>query len=263
MQRAEGLGLGVSAAGHVLLFGALSLGFLATRPLVLNTPPMEVDLVSEVALTSTTPNPSETPPQVATAPEIAEPEPMPPPPPPPPPEPRPAPAPKPKPKPEPKPKPPKPVAAKPTPPKPNARPGNRPVALALSDDIVKGAQSERTPRPNATPAVASPAPAGPQVARALNAEISRQLKRHWRAPSGADADQLVTTLRWRLNPDGSLASGPDLVSQTGKTESNRPQQKLHVEAAIKAVRAAEPFNLPPEYYQDWNYVETFQFDRRL
>jgi hypothetical protein len=99
--------------------------------------------------------------------------------------------------------------------------------------------------------------------RALNQEISRQLQPHWRAPSGADADQLVTTLRWRLNPDGTLAAGPELVSQTGVTDSNRPQAELHKEAAIKAVRAAVPLHLPPEYYDYWKNIVSFRFDKRL
>lgn len=100
-------------------------------------------------------------------------------------------------------------------------------------------------------------------ARALNQEISRQLKPYWRAPTGADADQLVTILRWRLNRDGTIASGPELVSQSGKTASNAPQQDLHVEAAIRAVKAAAPFKLPPEYYDYWKTVSSSRFDKRL
>jgi hypothetical protein len=108
-----------------------------------------------------------------------------------------------------------------------------------------------------------PAPLGAAEARALNAEISRRLKPHWRAPTGADVDQLVTILTWRLNADGSIASGPTLVEQTGKTDSNRPQQQLHVEAAIRAVRAAAPFDLPAQYYDNWKFIERFRFDKRL
>ena len=56
MERAEKIGLGVATAAHVLLFGLLSAGFLSTpNPLKLNSPPMDVSLVDEVALKSTAP----------------------------------------------------------------------------------------------------------------------------------------------------------------------------------------------------------------
>ncbi len=106
-------------------------------------------------------------------------------------------------------------------------------------------------------------PLSPEAARALKAEISRQLKPFWRAPTGADADKLVTVLTWRLNPDGTLASGPTFVRQEGKTASNSPQQQLHVEAAMRAVRAAAPFRLPPDLYDAWKFVKEFSFDKRL
>jgi hypothetical protein len=37
--------------------------------------------------------------------------------------------------------------------------------------------------------------------------------------AGVDVDKLVTVLSWELNPDGSLASRPVLVSQTGVNDS--------------------------------------------
>jgi len=70
MERAEKIGLGVATAGHVLLFGLLSAGFLATpNPLKLKTPPMEVSMVDEVALQSTAPQISTAPPPPSIAPE--------------------------------------------------------------------------------------------------------------------------------------------------------------------------------------------------
>ncbi|CAN5153040.1 hypothetical protein BH10PSE13_BH10PSE13_21910 [soil metagenome] len=136
----------------------------------------------------------------------------------------------------------------------------KPRGSCLGPNLLAGIAGD-TPSPP-KPAAAS-APLGAAEARALNTEISRQLKPHWRAPTGADVDQLVTILRWRLNADGSLASGPDLVEQTGKTDTNRPQQQLHIEAAIRAVRAAAPFDLPPDYYTYWKNIVSFRFDKRL
>lgn len=138
----------------------------------------------------------------------------------------------------------------------------KPRGSLLGDNFLKGIDtSSDAPR---KPAAAPPAATlGPAQKAALNAEISRQLKPHWRAPSGADADQLVTILRWRLNRDGTLADGPALVDQQGVTASNRPQADIHRENAIKAVRAAAPFRLPPEYYDTWKNIVSFRFDRRL
>lgn len=104
---------------------------------------------------------------------------------------------------------------------------------------------------------------GPAVQSALAGSISRQLKPHWAAPQGADADKLVTILSWSLNRDGSLAGPPQVVRQEGITDANRPQAARHAEQAIRAVQLAAPFNLPPEYYDAWNRVASFRFDRKL
>lgn len=136
---------------------------------------------------------------------------------------------------------------------------DKPRASRLGPNFLDGIAGNAPTPPKAG---AASAPLGAAEARALNTEVSRQLKPHWRAPTGADVDQLVTVLRWRMNPDGSLASGPDLVEQSGKTETNRPQQQLHVEAAMRAVRAAAPFKLPADFYSYWK-TATFRFDKRL
>jgi hypothetical protein len=105
--------------------------------------------------------------------------------------------------------------------------------------------------------------AGPEVTASLSSAISRAIKLKWRAPQGVDVDKLVTVLSWELNPDGSLASRPVLVSQMGVNDSNRAQARVHVENAIRAVELAAPFNLPPQYYNKWKRVKAFRFDRML
>jgi outer membrane biosynthesis protein TonB len=151
MDRAEKAGLGLAVAGHVVLFGLLSVGFLATpNPAKLKQQPMDVSLVKDVGLEATAPQ-SVTPPAQSIAPDQGEPEdaappaaepipqvepeprPAPPPPEPTPPQPavrqKPAPAPKPAPVP-PKPQPKPPAAAKPSPPKPQAQPRQTAAAAA-------------------------------------------------------------------------------------------------------------------------------------
>ena len=107
------------------------------------------------------------------------------------------------------------------------------------------------------------ATAGPQVKAALAGAISRQLKPYWRTPQGVDTEQLVTILSFDLNPDGSLAGPVRLVRQEGITDSNRPQAKLHLENAIRAVKLAAPFPLPSEYYDTWKHLTNVHFDRTL
>ena len=101
------------------------------------------------------------------------------------------------------------------------------------------------------------------IKRALGQEIARQLKPRWKSPTGADVDQLVTILSWDLAKDGSLMGEPRFVDQQGGTPSNQAQARIHRENAIKAVRAAAPFRLPPEHYALWKSVISFKFDKRL
>ncbi len=157
MDRTEKIGLGVAIVGHAVLFGLLSVGFLATpNPAKLQQQPIEISLVPDVALEATAPQ-SVTPPAESIAPDVgapedaappepqeAEPAPTPAPPPP-------APQSKPAPKPE-----PKPVHAKPTPAKPELKPEPKPVA--------KPTPAPR-PKPVQKPTPAKPAPSKPTPAK--------------------------------------------------------------------------------------------------
>lgn len=284
MDRSERIGLGISTAGHVLVFGALSLGLLQTS---ITLPPptqaIDVSIADEVALQSMTPNPVTQPPEAAAAPEIGavEPDATPPQPveaqpvvPPPP-------APKaiePPPKPRPvervqaRPVPAKPVPATPAPskalpakvapPKPTAKPQRAP---RLGSDFLKGLANDAPPKPAAAAAPSgSNAPMGIEAARSLNAEINRQIKPFWRPPSGADADRLVTLLSVHLDRNGGVVGQVEVVGQQGVTASNRAQAELHAERAVQAVMRASPFNnLPPQFYDQWKWLKPLRFDARL
>ncbi len=104
---------------------------------------------------------------------------------------------------------------------------------------------------------------GRSARASLQQAINRQIRPYWDAPSGLDSEQLVTVLAFRLNEDGSLAGRPRVVSQSGITDSNRPQAPLHAERAIRAVQRAAPFDLPDEYYEAWKNISQWRFDRRL
>lgn len=97
----------------------------------------------------------------------------------------------------------------------------------------------------------------------LAGAISRQLRPHWAAPQGVDAEKLITILAFDLNQDGSLAGRPRVVRQEGITPANEAQAKRHAEQAIRAVQLAAPFDLPIEYYSAWKRITNSKFDRNL
>lgn len=251
LSREERIGLGVAAAAHVALFATLALYDNKRAPMPIPER-MVVSLADEVSLESTAPDPSEAP-RASVAPEIA---PLPTPPEPVVAEPvRTAPQPRPATRPSPQPRPSATATARP---KPSPTPTRRPGGSRIGADFLPGAgtaeQGERTGSSAAT--------FGPAEAASLNSAISRQLKPHWNAPQGIDVEQLITIVRFRLNPDGSLNGNPECTQQSGITASNEPQKGLHCERAIRAVRLAAPFDLPDEFYDKWKLINS-RFDRRL
>ncbi|QGN53666.1 hypothetical protein [Novosphingobium sp. Gsoil 351] len=264
MSREERIGLAIAVALHAGLVAWLA--FAPSRSTF--TPPperMTVSLSDEIAPEATSPEPmAQAAPETAPTLGEAAPEPEPlqdavPP------EAQPrviaSPLPRPAPRPSPKPamKPPM-KAASPADTRTRRRPDAPAGASRVGSDFLKG-----IPGGEARGAAQNPpaARAGPQVAASLAQAISRALKPRWNAPQGAEADQLVTVLTFDLNPDGSLAGRPRVVSQSGVTDANRPQKDRHAEQAIRAVQLAAPFDLPAQYYSLWKHVASFRFDRRL
>lgn len=163
MERAEKWALGAAVAGHAVLFGLLSVGFLATpNPLKLEPQPIDISLVPDVAIEQTSPAPTAEPapsiapeegaPEDAAPSEPAEPAPVP--------QPVPAPAPKPAP-PQPAPKPVPAPPPKPAPaPKPVPQPKPQPKRPAPATE--KAAPAKPQPKPSAAQRAA---PAKPTLAR--------------------------------------------------------------------------------------------------
>lgn len=275
---------------HAALLALLSLGWTA-MPEREDNPPMEVDLIAEVAPKSTAPVISAAPP----APKLGEVEELQPPPPAPPVQVAPPPVPAP-----PKVQPPKPTPVKAAPAKASpvkaqptkavpakAPPAKAPPAKAPPSKAappkaaptkappVKTAPSKapptrsaaptgrldgitdgmtRAPPTKAPPAKAAPAAAtAAEVRKSIDVAIDGKILPHWRrnVPSGIEIDQLRVVLQIRLNPDGSVADVRQKGELAGKTDSNKPQQALFVERAIRSIRQAAPFALPSEYYDQW------------
>jgi len=171
MERAEKYGLGVAVAGHVALFGLLSVGFLSTpNPLKLESKPIDISLVEDVALESAAPASTEAP-APTEAPEVGPPEDT-----------APAPA-EAEPEPAPAPPPPAPTPPRPEPPKPAAPPKTAPAKAAPA---AKPAPVPPRPRPRPVPAEPAPARAQPKAApKAAPAPAARPAPKAAPAPAPA------------------------------------------------------------------------------
>ncbi|RVQ68728.1 hypothetical protein EKN06_00385 [Croceicoccus ponticola] len=259
--REDRLGLGIAIGLHVLLLLALAI-WEKDAPTMSEPDRIAVTVSDEIALESTSPNPSADPAPSVGA-EIGEPEPpsqaqlqvqptprdvV---------EPRPALVPAPAQKAIPSPPRPAPKAA--TKPAPKAQPTKQAPSRGsrIGNDFLAGSGG------SGSDAEQPAQKAGPLTAASLSSAISRQLRPHWTAPQGVDADKLVTVLAWEMNRDGSLKGRPRVVSQSGVTEANSAQKDRHAELAIRAVQLAAPFELPDDYYDTWKSVREFRFDRRL
>lgn len=217
MERSEQVGLGLAAAGHVLLFGLLSAQFLPTpNPLKLESKPIDISLVDAVALESAAPASAEAP-AVSQAPDSGPPEDAPPPatpvetiaePVPP----LPAPVPKPAPRPAPAPAP----AARTTPPPP--RPAPAPKAVATP--------APPKPQPQPKPPAARPAPAQP-AAKSAPAPAAKprpdRLASVVAGARGSDAAAKATRPRGSLLGDDfrkGLAASPEKGSAPSPRSAN-------------------------------------------
>lgn len=263
MDRAERTSFGIAAAGHVVLFGALSLGLLTTsKPKPPMNDPMEVQLVDEIGLRSAMPTPAVEPPAPSEAPEAGPPEEAAPA------EAAPASEPTPAPKAQ-----PKPVAATPAPDdQPRRRPDKPVVAVAkpatekprgsrLGPDFLKGISPEKSAGKATTPRAAT---VDARALAGLAAAIAAQVKPCYVIPAGGtDSGNIVTVLRLRFNPDGSVTTAPSISEQSGVTESNRAYARQIGEAARRAVLRCSPLRLPADLYEGgWEDIE-FVFNPRL
>ncbi|MGB3740428.1 MAG: energy transducer TonB, partial [Pontixanthobacter sp.] len=93
--------------------------------------------------------------------------------------------------------------------------------------------------------------------------VVRQIRPHWKPPEGADADQLYTNVSFSLNENGSLSGTPRCATTQGVTDSNRTQAAIHCREAMRAVRAAAPFNLPDRFYNAWKTINDMKFGATL
>ncbi len=254
----ERIGLGVAVVLHAAL-----LALLLLQPAPSGSPAvperMTVSLAEDVGLTAMAPDPvSES--RAAIAPTLSD-------------EPLPAPVQQAAPDPAPRPQTVAPPASRPArttqrrrPDRPASRTREQPAAAPtrsggsrIGADFLPGSGDSTTTEDTRLPA----SQIGASARASLVQAIARKIKPHWQPPSGPEVDQIVTVLRFRLNEDGSLAGRPSVVRQTGVNDTNRAQADRHAEQAIRAVQLADPFDLPPEYYNAWKNITAFSFDWKL
>ncbi len=243
MERAEKIGLGVAAGGHIVLFGVLSLSLLSQPDEAYKPKSIEVMIADEVGLESASPNPAMVPPATSVAPELGDPDPedlskpdpM---------ELTPAPDVKPTP---PREKP----AAKPKP-KAKVEPKPKPKGSRLGKDFLKGVTDQSSVSRNQNIAAEK---ASASTVASLQRELNRLVKRHWKPPTGADAELLRTKVTARLDRSGNIVGTPSATT-SGINASNQSQAAIHKERAIAAVKLAAPFTTFPEkYYDEWQVIE--------
>lgn len=263
MDRAEATGLGVAVIGHIVLFGLLSLSLIRKpTPLPINDP-VEVQLVDDLGLRSAQPKAATADPAPSFAPDIA-----------PPASPAPAsPAPSPQPVIKPKPKPKADPQPSRTPAASIPKPSHLATDLALASTAVAVAKS-RGARLSANfldgisdkPSTGtSKVPKAATIDAKAIASISDALRRQVqpcadRMPyPGPSAERIHTKLVLHFNKDGSLASAPAMVAQTGVDDDNRRYAQRVKELAVAAYAQCAPYHLPPELYADsanrgWNNI---------
>lgn len=140
-----------------------------------------------------------------------------------------------------------------------AAPAEKSGGTRIGDDFLAGAGSSTTTQETRSPAKTY----GPSELASLDSAVGRQVKVKWqgRVPQGPDAEKLVTRVRFRLNPDGTLSGEPQLVGETaGVTDLNRNQVARHREEAVRAVKLVGQFKVPFEVPPNHNTF-TLKFER--
>jgi hypothetical protein len=86
--------------------------------------------------------------------------------------------------------------------------------------------------------------------------LRAHLARCWRMPADMpNPETLQIRVRIQLNPDGTLASRPQVLDQAQITFSNNTYLRAAADAAYRAVIECEPYGfLPADRYDDWKDI---------
>lgn len=145
----------------------------------------------------------------------------------------------------------------------NQAPDDAQKALVDKDPRKKGQQAAGTSRTaTATGKEAGTATGADTVLSAreqdlLKGMIRARLAECWRLPGGGGGTEIpVVELRWRLRPDGMLDGDPSVQSAPSDVTG-----QVAAETALRAVKACQPYLLPPDKYDAWKDI-IWVFDPR-
>jgi hypothetical protein len=118
----------------------------------------------------------------------------------------------------------------------------------LGPNFLKGISPEKSAPKSTAPAAAA---VSRQAMAGLGAAIKRQVQPCYELGSlgGTSAMQIVTVLRLRFNPDGTVSGTPQIVEQTGVNDDNRSYARQMAELSRRAVLRCAPLKLPAELYK--------------
>jgi hypothetical protein len=83
--------------------------------------------------------------------------------------------------------------------------------------------------------------------------LQSRIESCWNRPKGlTSSDDIEIRIKFDLNPDGSIASGPTLVSAT-----KQPLATAFAESALRAIKACAPYSSLPanEYKGGWDKLD--------
>jgi colicin import membrane protein len=81
--------------------------------------------------------------------------------------------------------------------------------------------------------------------------MQAKMRECWRLPTGGvGADQMIVTVRVRLRRDGLLAAYPEV-----QNTSSSPFFRIAAESVKRALKACEPYDLPPDKYDIWRDMD--------
>jgi colicin import membrane protein len=148
---------------------------------------------------------------------------------------------------------PKPAAPKPVPPKPDSKFDVANIEKLLTSKEAPQQAPSTAKEVNRTASLGAPKATGvkltPSQADALSGIIRDQVTKVWSPPPGLTENATKPTLRIRVNPDGTLAAEPVVLSATNDAAS-----RALAESAVRAVKRAAPFRIPPQFlaaHDDW------------
>jgi outer membrane biosynthesis protein TonB len=112
--------------------------------------------------------------------------------------------------------------------------------------------------PNTTPSLGTASGMAAQLSQSEIDALRARLMALWNPPVGMqDASQTQVTIRIRFRKDGTLATGPLVVTSGSGAQFNAMR-----DSAVRAVFVGQPYTmLRPEHYEQWKEID-FTFDTK-